>query len=119
MELEDEADGLGPVVRRIVEPADVHAVDVDLARVGPVERADEIQQGALPAAGRTGERDELARLDPERDVLERADASVLEALPDVLDDDRRAAHFFTTAIAQRALAGAYPFAVTVAWSTSG
>ncbi len=73
---------------------------------------------ALPAAGRTGERDELARLDPERDVLERADASVLEALPNVLDDDRRAAHFFTT-IGQRALAVAYPFAVTVAWSTSG
>jgi hypothetical protein len=37
----------------------------------------------------------------------------------VLDDDRRAAHFFTTEIGQRALAVAYPFAVTVAWSTSG
>ena len=53
----------------------------------------------------------------ERDVLERADASALEALPHVLDDDRGAAHF--TTIGQRAFAVAYPFAVTVAWSTSG
>ena len=89
---------------------------MDLARVGPVERADEIQQRALAAAGRTGERDELARLDLQRHVLERADAPAFEALANVLDDDRRAAHF--TTIGQVAFVTAYPFAVTIASITS-
>ena len=87
VELEDEADDLRAVVGGIGERVDALAADGDRARVRPVERADEVQQRALPGAGRAGQRDELARLDPQRDVLERGDAPVLEALAHVLEDD--------------------------------
>ena len=75
---------------------DVEPADDDLAGVRPVERADEVQKRALAAAGRAGERDELAFVDGrQRDVLERADAAVLEALPDVPNLDVRATHLTT------------------------
>ena len=81
-----------------------------------VERADEVQERALARAGRAGQRDELTGVDVERDVLERAHASVLERLADVLEDDLGAAHFgvtvyFTTRFCVPT--------VTVARSTSG
>ena len=105
MELEDEADGVGAVAGRVVEPGHVLAADPDLAGVGPVERADQVEERALAAARRPGERDELARVELERDVLECADAAALEALPHMPDVDLGATHF-TTAIDQRAFAGA-------------
>ena len=38
---------------------------VIVPRVGPVEGSDEVQERALPGAGRAGQRDELTRLDPQ------------------------------------------------------
>ncbi len=77
---------------------DVLAADADRARVRPVERADQVEQRALAAPRRAGQRDELAGVEPERDVLERVDPAALEALADVLDDDLGAGHFFTTTV---------------------
>ena len=97
MELEDEADDPGAVVGGIGERVDALAADGDRAGVRPVESSDEVQERALPGAGRAGQRDELARLDAQRDILERGDAPVLEALADVLEDDLGArAHFAVT-----------------------
>ena len=42
----------GPVLGRVAEALEIRAADRDRARVGPVERADEVQQRALAAAGR-------------------------------------------------------------------
>src|SRR5207245_2896092 len=94
VELEDEPDRLGAVGRRILQPLDVLPADKDLARVRPIERADEIQERALPPARRARERHELAGRDLEGHVLERPDAPVLERLADVLDGDVRAGHGF-------------------------
>src|SRR5438270_5660817 len=87
VELEDECNRSRAVARRIVEAGDVHAVDDDRAGIGTVERADEIEERALASAGRSRQRDELARVDMERDIDESRDASALEALADVLDVD--------------------------------
>src|SRR5439155_1484711 len=54
VELEDEADGPGAVLGRIAQLVHPLAADPDRARVGLVERADEVQQGALAAARRPG-----------------------------------------------------------------
>ena len=53
----------------------------------PVERAEQVQQRALPAARRAGDRHELALLDPERDIDERGDRPVLERARDVVGND--------------------------------
>src|SRR5437868_1694348 len=62
VELEHEADGFGPVSGRVLEPLEVATVYRDRAAVRPVERAEKVQQRALPAARRTGQRNELAGL---------------------------------------------------------
>ena len=49
------------------------AVDQDFAAVGRVEPGDQVEQGALAAAGGPDERDEFAVGDIERDIVERAD----------------------------------------------
>ena len=87
MELEDKADGGGAVLSRVVHALEQLAADGDRAGVGSVEQADQVEKGALAAAGRPGERDELAGRDPERDTVERPDAAVIEGLDDTLDDD--------------------------------
>ena len=46
---------------------DVDAVDDDPAAVGLVDAADEIEQRRLAAAGRPGERDEIAAVDGQVD----------------------------------------------------
>ena len=89
VELEDEADRRSPVLGRIVDTREQLAADGDRARVRPVEQPDQVEQSALAAAGGTGERDELARSDPERDTVQRADSALVESLDDVLDDDLR------------------------------
>ena len=89
MRLEDEADHLGAVARRVVEVGEVVPVDEQASPVGHVERADEVQQGALAGARRPGERDQLARLDREGGVLERAHPAALERLADAVGDDGR------------------------------
>ena len=74
VELEDEADRPGAVLRRILEPLEPLAPDDDRPRVRPVERPDQVQQRALAAAGRPGQRDDVARLEPERHVLSAGSA---------------------------------------------
>ena len=97
MELEDEADDSGAVVGRIGERVDTLAAHGNRARVRPVESSDEVQERALPGAGRTCQRDELTRLDAQRNILERGDPPVLEAFANVLEDDLGArAHFAVT-----------------------
>ena len=90
MELKDEADRRGAVLGG-VQPFERGAVNRDRAGVRPVERPDQVQQGALPAAGRPGQRDELARLEPQRRGVEGTDATTLERLADAVDDDLGAA----------------------------
>ena len=89
-DVKDKADDLAPVARGVGEPGDVLAVDNDLARVRPVERADEVEERALARAGRTGDGDELARVEVEREPVERCD--VAEALAEIADVDRGARH---------------------------
>jgi hypothetical protein len=62
VELEDEADRRGPVLGR-VQAVELAPVDLDRAAVRPFERADQVEQRALARPGRTGECDQLARLD--------------------------------------------------------
>src|SRR5581483_1988008 len=87
MELEDEADGARAVARGVAQPLDPLAGDEDRAGVGPVERADQVQERALAAARGPRDRDELARLDREGDVAEGDDPPVLEGLRDAVEDD--------------------------------
>jgi hypothetical protein len=68
----------------LLEPV---TADGDVAGIGPVERSDQVEERALAASGRAGQRDELARFDAKRDILERVDQASLEALAHVLDDD--------------------------------
>jgi len=62
VELEHEADGSRAVARGI-RAVERRAVDGDRPGVGPVERADEVQQRALARSRRAGQGDELARGD--------------------------------------------------------
>ena len=64
VELEDEAEGL---VAQLVAAArrqvvDALAVEMDLALVGPVEDAEQVQQRALAGAGGADDAQELARM---------------------------------------------------------
>ena len=93
VELEDERNGPRAIARGVVQTRDVQPVDDDRPRIRAVERADEIEERALPAAGWSRQRDELARVDMEGDVHEGSDAAALEALADVLD-----VNHFTTEI---------------------
>ncbi len=69
------------------------AFDHDLAGLGGKEAADEIEQRRLAATGRTQQGDELARVDAERDVFERAHSPSGGRTIEVahaIDDDLRA-----------------------------
>jgi hypothetical protein len=86
VELEDEADHVAAKARRVPEPGHRDAVDEDIAGIGAVESADELQERALARAGRACEGDELARLEIERDAFQRLDPAVV-ALRDASDGD--------------------------------
>jgi len=90
VELKDEADRRRAVLRG-VDAFERGAVHEDLAGIRPVERTDEVEQRALSAPRRTGQRHELARLEPKRGLVERPDAPILERLADALDGELRAA----------------------------
>ena len=62
--------------RAIVAPAEVQAVDTDGAGVGMVETADEVEQRALAAAGRTDRGHELAGVDFEIDPAQHLQSGV-------------------------------------------
>jgi hypothetical protein len=90
VELKDEADHVAAEARRVAQPRHRDAVDQDVAGVGAVESADQLQQRALARAGRARQGDELARLEIERDASQRLDPAVV-ALRDALDGDRGSA----------------------------
>src|SRR5207302_2185578 len=71
-ELEDETDVVAPVggERTVVERVDVAAVDGHRARVGRLQAAQDVEQGALAAAARAHDGDELSGDDVERDAGE-------------------------------------------------
>ena len=73
--LEDEADLLGAeaVQLGVGERGHVLAFEIDLARGGAVQAADQIHQRGLPRARGTHHRQPLAGLDVQRDIVERAD----------------------------------------------
>ena len=94
VELEDEADDVAAEARRVAQPGHGDVVDAHVAGIGPVQAADELQQRALARAGRARQRDELARLEVERDVAQRVDPTVV-ALRDAIDGDRSSAQRLT------------------------
>jgi hypothetical protein len=73
--LEDEAEPIAPdgVEGRRGQVRDAQAAQRDLARLGPIETPDQIQQRGLAAARRTSQRHHRGRLDLERDATERRD----------------------------------------------
>jgi hypothetical protein len=94
VELKHEADDVAAEARRVAQPGHGDVVDAHVAGVGPVQPADELQQRALARAGRARQRDELARLEVERDVAQRVDLTVV-ALRDAIDGDRSSAQRLT------------------------
>ena len=90
MRLEDEADRRRAVLGRVAA-VERHSIDDDRPGVGTVEGADQVEQRALAAPRRPGQRRELARLELERRLVQRADPTAVERLADAVDDDPRAA----------------------------
>ncbi|GDY18699.1 hypothetical protein LBMAG56_00440 [Verrucomicrobiota bacterium] len=74
--LKDEADLLVADAREleVVEAGEVFAVEEELARGGAVECADDVEERAFAAAGRTDDGDALAAGEVERDSEKHADA---------------------------------------------
>src|SRR5690242_3841651 len=74
------------------------AGDGDGSLVAIDQATDDVEQGRLAATGRSDHRQELARLDAERDMIDRGERAFecLEALDDIVDDQdavaRRYAH---------------------------
>ena len=81
------ADG-GKLPRRGV--LDHHAVELDRAFGGRIQAAQDVHQRGLAAAGRADDRDELALLDVQGHVVQRADFLLAEAvdLADVAEFDQ-------------------------------
>ena len=67
------------------------ARDGDAALVAVEQSADDVEQRGLAAAGRADHREEFARRDVERDVIDRGEHAFrrLEPLDDVVDDEQR------------------------------
>jgi hypothetical protein len=82
VELEDEADFVAQEMEAAAMAVELDAVDGDAAAVGFVEAAEEMEEGALAAAGGAAESDGLALDGFEVDTLEDGDGSVVVALPD-------------------------------------
>jgi hypothetical protein len=63
--LEDETDMVTPEFRLplLIQRADLLALKADRPRIRAVERAEQVQQGALARAGRPDDRGEFARPD--------------------------------------------------------
>ncbi len=101
--LEDEADlavaQVGEIV--LVHLADVHAVDLIAAARWYVQAAEDVHQRALAAAGAAHDRHQVAGVDAQRDLAQRAhaDLSEVEDLGDGVHLDDRMGR--ATAIASR------------------
>ena len=72
--LEHEADGLGAeaVQFGVGERGHILAFEINPARAGAVQAADQVHQRGLPGAGRAHHRQPLAALDVQRHIVQRA-----------------------------------------------
>src|SRR5204862_6207057 len=93
-ELEDKADGDGAVavqlaLREVLEGAAAEADLAGLPAVGPVQAAEEVEQGGLAGAGGAQDRQRLALFDVERDAVQDGDIYASEAvsLVDILSGE--------------------------------
>jgi hypothetical protein len=77
-ELKDDAEPAPAVFgeRGVIGRVECEAIDDDFAARWLVEAADEVHEGALPAATRPGDGNEFARGDVEGDIVERDDGAV-------------------------------------------
>jgi hypothetical protein len=82
VELEDEADFVAQEMEAAAMAVELDAVDRDAAAVGLVETAEEMEEGALAAAGGSAESDGLACDGFEVHALEDGDGTIVVALPD-------------------------------------
>src|SRR5262249_7251886 len=113
----DESDRGRAVLVGVAEPLETLSADDDRSGIGPVERADQVEQRALSAAGGSGERDEVAGRQVEGNPGQRADPAVLERLRDGVHDILGAgAQRGVTLCLMTVLA---PFALIVNLSVSG
>src|SRR5581483_78528 len=77
--LEDEANLFGAHARQVrgAEGSKILSVQPDLARGGPIQTADQVDQRGFSRAGRAHDGDPLAGLDGERDAVERANGGAV------------------------------------------
>ncbi len=64
----------------LAQGSHVCAVDANLAPIGPVDAADQVEQGALAAAAVAQQGEELAGLDVQIDVLQHGQTPVFVAV---------------------------------------
>ncbi len=103
MELEDEADVPIPERHPLVvgHPAEAAAVEDDLAALGTVEAADQVQQRALADAAGADDRDHLATLDRQRQITKHVDVLRADAIALVQGGDFDEGHQTVYQLAQR------------------
>lgn len=97
MVLEHEADGVAAQMRDlgIAERGGILPLDQEPARGRPVEQADDVEQGALARAGRADQREELAVIELEVDVVQHLGLVRLTdvvGLADLLEPEDFASH---------------------------
>jgi hypothetical protein len=81
VKLEDEADFVAKETKRIAAIADVDAVDDDVAAIGEVEAATQMEQSAFAATRRTAECDGFALVGLEVYAAKDCDRAIFETLP--------------------------------------
>jgi hypothetical protein len=81
MELKHESDPPVPEIRErvVAEPRHGAAVDRHVPAVGDVERAEQVQQRALPGPARAHDRDHLPALHRQVDAVEHVDDAAVPA----------------------------------------
>ena len=89
--LEDEAELLRPQPVETADPRVGLAVEIDLARGGPIERAEQVQQGRLAAAAGAHDGHVFAAADVEAHVLQGMDLAVGIELREVLGAEQAVA----------------------------
>ena len=108
-----------PGERGIAEPVRARAEQDDASRGRPVHPTQEVEEGGLAASGRTGDREEGAALDGERDPAERVNGAAGHGvrLRDVLRPDDRGIGVGHDTISRRRVAAIPSRAATAAGYT--
>ena len=75
--LEDETDMLGPKARRVSQPAERFTAKSDLARIGRIERSEQMEQGRFAAAAGPHQRHKFSLVDSQGDAAQRLDLPVI------------------------------------------